>query len=458
MCIIAWKNIGVEMPNETVLKECFTTNSHGAGFAHYDSSLEMWIARKGFMKWLDFWRAIQFMQYQPQDAVMMHFRISTSGKRSHPDCTHPFPISFDKEDLNAHSFETENIVMHNGVVGPGDGDLSDTQVAILKYLAPLFPFIEEPGVEDIVGDLLKDSSCRWLLARKEDVMMYGTWHKGEEHAPGVLFSNRGFLPPVVYNNRRTGNWNQGRGSDPVPFDRSIPPGGTNQNISGGGGSYGVPPAVYEKTILVPLEVSDTKAKYTTTTGWDWKKWDIDYKEPEEKITYPSLLINAPSLVEVFDLHGELEAVVDEEGNIMWNDGVWVEVVNGSLSAVEGDELPIEVKKQILTNGVDFIFECPTCGNNISVRKLNIHGECCFCYSEVLNFEEMMNVSSSNGGKYICPTCNESHRLVDSPFNVGDILCELCGAVFVVTDGRSETVMFDYDIARQYKISKSTMGV
>lgn len=460
MCIAVWKNAGVKMPKKEVLRKCFTTNSQGAGFAHYDKDLEVWKAQKGFMSWKKFWSALRFMQYQKEDAVIMHFRISTSGKRTHPDCTHPFPVSFDVDKLNAHTFESETIVMHNGVVGPGDGDLSDTQVAIMQHVAPLFPFINERGVEEILGDLLKDDRCRWFIANKTDISMYGEWHDGEEHAPGVLFSNKGFIPytppATVHNHRAVQVWNRNsnqRHVTPNPFHQTPGIGIHRTETS----SPGVKPEVWKNTILVNLGDDEHKDDFVAENGgWDWAKWDDDSRFHEskgnQKTDTKKLLTKAPSLVEVFNLTGDLEAVVDENGDIIWAEDEWTDIPDNSLTY----ELGFELKRKIVEEGVDWEFECPCCGNMVTVRKLSYNGECCFCYAEIMSFEDLDWVEAGkDSAGFECPECHESKRLVDSPFNIGDTLCETCGAIFIDKD--MSIVMYDEDINRTYKIAKNVMG-
>ena len=45
--------------------------------------------------------------------------------------------------------------------------------------------------------------------------------------------------------------------------------------------------------------------------------------------------------------------------------------------------------------------------------------------------------------------------MDSPYNVGDTMCETCGAVF--NDKDDSIVMYDMDIARNYKAVRKVMG-
>jgi transcription elongation factor Elf1 len=67
--------------------------------------------------------------------------------------------------------------------------------------------------------------------------------------------------------------------------------------------------------------------------------------------------------------------------------------------------------------------------------------------------------SSTGAKLKevhCPNCDEDKNLTDSPFNSGDTLCKVCGAVFAA--GADHAIMYDMDVARDYATMKRAMGV
>jgi len=476
MCIAVWKQSGVKLPKKEVLRKCWNTNSQGAGFAHFDEKAEMWQVQKGHMSWKKFWRAFNHMQFQKTDAVIIHFRISTSGKRTHPDCTHPYPVSFEEDELNEHTYETECITMHNGVVGPGDGDLSDTQVAIRDHVSVLFPHIEERGVDIILGDLLKDDRCRWFIANKSEVYLYGDWVTSEKTAPGVCFSNKGYIPYIAPVRDTRGRFQQhGAGNHinnnaatnangtPNPFHHG-PCLDTRTTGSSSRGDSGRRPEIHKNTLLVELRDSESKDMFCTgdTEVWDWDLWEDEsnFSESRDQTENRKFLTQAPSLVEVFNLVGEVDAIVDEHGDIVWADG---EVQHPGTEPLRYD-LDFEIKKQIVGEGADYEFDCPSCGNQVSVRKLSWNGECCFCYAEILSWEEMDWIDtdrdiSSTGAKLKrveCPNCNETDNITDSPFNAGDTLCKVCGAVF--TAGQDHAILYDMDVARDYATMKRAMGV
>ena len=56
MCIIVSKNIGVEIPSERVLKNCFDYNNDGAGFMYnFNGKVYM---EKGYMNFRNFYNRI----------------------------------------------------------------------------------------------------------------------------------------------------------------------------------------------------------------------------------------------------------------------------------------------------------------------------------------------------------------------------------------------------------------
>jgi hypothetical protein len=98
MCIIAVKKAGIEMPDSKVMDEMFWNNNDGAGFMFVSDGMVH--IRKGYMKFLDFEKAITEVDEEiglKDKPLIMHFRIGTHGKNV-PENTHPFPVS---ENLHA---------------------------------------------------------------------------------------------------------------------------------------------------------------------------------------------------------------------------------------------------------------------------------------------------------------------------------------------------------------------
>jgi len=198
MCVIIYKPAESEMLRKKVYKRCFDANTDGGGFAWWDTEAETWQVQKGFMTFKKWWKAFNLHNFQVSDIVIVHFRIGTSGNRKGPDCTHPFPITEDLEEMQALEYSSDNVVFHNGVIGLGQEEYSDTMIGIIDYVVPLWKHIEEKGISEILGEVLEDSRCRWIITEKDTVYMYGKWEEDTKY-PGYYFSNDGYKPVKVYN-------------------------------------------------------------------------------------------------------------------------------------------------------------------------------------------------------------------------------------------------------------------
>ena len=322
MCIGIISENGVDLPEKKVLKQCFTNNPDGAGYAVLLSTNE-WECKKGFMTWKAFWRSFNKEKYTKEDTVIIHFRIGTSGKQiekknAHPDCTHPFPITSNEDELMAHSFISKNIMMHNGICGKGRENLSDTMVAIVDYIDPLLPYIEDEKMLNIMHKCLGTTN-RWFVANENNSWMLGDWE--EDKKTGIWYSNKGYLPEekkvsTIYNyNRNYTPYNYGAG--------------------------------WKKDKAVIVKTGSSKLMYYENGVWSWDKWD--------RLNTP--LLSAPTKVKEYSVYNEkneVTSIIDAAGNIIW----------------EKDEEAYED------------FDCPYCGNSINYGVISDLGECCFCYEVV----------------------------------------------------------------------------
>lgn len=195
MCIIVAVPAGVDIPKDEVLKECFASNPDGAGFMYSDGKRVN--IRKGFMKWEDFKAALDFEldagHIYTDSAVVLHFRITTSG-RTQPKCCHPFPISSDKSALQALSTDARFGIAHNGVIHgrhTEDG-WSDTMDFVAGVVAPLARMHPSFMYSDDAKELLS-GACRSKLAvlnHAGELMLVGDFVEDA----GVFYSNTSYLP------------------------------------------------------------------------------------------------------------------------------------------------------------------------------------------------------------------------------------------------------------------------
>lgn len=187
MCIILYKPKNVPLPSKQTLKNCFDNNDDGIGFCEIG---EMSKIHKGFMDFEIFYKF--FMdRYDKKKAYAIHFRIGTSGGNI-PQNTHPFPISGNEADLKELYFETRQVCCHNGILGNGRKNLSDTMYFIKKYLYPLKSHLQEKGVQGIIAKATIGSKL--LIIDQGKVHRTGTWFQDK----GIFYSNKTYKREKIF--------------------------------------------------------------------------------------------------------------------------------------------------------------------------------------------------------------------------------------------------------------------
>lgn len=191
MCIIVAIPAGVKMPAEETIRNCFNSNSDGAGFMYADGKVVR--IRKGFMTYAEFVKALDDEEIPEDTGVVLHFRIATHGKVQ-PSCCHPFPISANPADLKALRIDARWGVAHNGVISgrSTSADWSDTMDFITDVMAPLAKMNPNFMHNEHAIDLL-DGACQSKLAILDnagDIALVGTFIEDE----GVFYSNTYYLP------------------------------------------------------------------------------------------------------------------------------------------------------------------------------------------------------------------------------------------------------------------------
>lgn len=171
MCVIAL--IPREKPvSQEDLQKCWNRNPDGAGymFAHGGK-----ITVRKFMAWAAF-----IEQFQRDHAVLgpvadfvLHFRIATSGLIDLANA-HPFKAGPD------HAF------VHNGVLGQGQGDKSDTHLFRDRIAEPLFRKFPQALELETLTELIKGyigTYNKMVFLRKDGLYRIvnesaGTWKDG----------------------------------------------------------------------------------------------------------------------------------------------------------------------------------------------------------------------------------------------------------------------------------------
>ena len=124
MCVIVTVPKEKQLSKE-VFQRCWNANPHGGGLMYSDGSKV--IVEKELRSCENFWDQFQAAKRKAESDIVLHFRISTSGKIDLNNC-HPFPA--DKGFW----------LMHNGILPvdvPKKSKINDTQIFIRDYLSEL---------------------------------------------------------------------------------------------------------------------------------------------------------------------------------------------------------------------------------------------------------------------------------------------------------------------------------
>lgn len=196
MCIIVAKRKGYSLPGKERLKRCWDKNPQGAGIAYYsDNHVKI---EKGFMKWESLWSRLKELNKEiniRDTAMIVHFRISTSGKVDQGNC-HPFPLTSDKSDMRKIQTECDIAVAHNGIIHDFNNIstiYNDTQIFIMKVLMPLYrlnekhDFYKEEKIRYLIRNSIDESRLVFIDSSNELVTI-GNWYEYR----GVLYSNKGY--------------------------------------------------------------------------------------------------------------------------------------------------------------------------------------------------------------------------------------------------------------------------
>lgn len=195
MCIAIAKPIGVDIPNDDILTNCFHNNPDGAGFA-FNHNNEV-IIRKGYMTLKDFLDA--FHKYNEKfdfknRGVLIHTRITTHGG-TNPQMCHPFPINSDEGALKKIEYASPYAVIHNGIISLTSSeaskkkDMSDTAIFVQKYLTKIASnkkwFSCKSNI-DLIEELI-DSKMAILNSNGKIIMT-----SGFTEDKGIFYSNSSY--------------------------------------------------------------------------------------------------------------------------------------------------------------------------------------------------------------------------------------------------------------------------
>lgn len=163
MCVILYKPAGVQMPNESVLYQCYRINRDGMGFCTPTMVYHT-------LSYLDLIRALEIVPVD--EPCVIHFRWATHGSVKVSNC-HPFVAGDVK-------------FAHNGVLPiKSVDDKTDSEIAFNKYIYPAickYGF-ESPKADKVINEVA--GSSRFAIMKGDEVELVGRWYMKK----GVYFSN-----------------------------------------------------------------------------------------------------------------------------------------------------------------------------------------------------------------------------------------------------------------------------
>ena len=196
MCIIAIKPPHHKMIDESIIETMFQNNPDGSGYMYsYNNKVHI---EKGFMTLKELLNSLDSLKKKvniEEIPLILHFRISTSGKTDGATC-HPFPITSDLNALRKTHVITNLGMAHNGVIYDFEEKksiYSDTQLFVNKcvsYLYDINPkFLHDDRTEKMLEPIINGSRLAFL-DRHGNIYRYGDWCEND----GIFYSNEGYIP------------------------------------------------------------------------------------------------------------------------------------------------------------------------------------------------------------------------------------------------------------------------
>lgn len=196
MCIIAIKPAHHKMIDESIIETMFQNNPDGSGYMYsYNNKVHI---EKGFMTLKELLNSLDNLKKKvniEEIPLVLHFRISTSGKVDGATC-HPFPVTSDLNALRKTHVITNLGMAHNGVIYDFEEKksiYSDTQLFVNKCVSYLYDmnhkFLHDDRTRNLFEPIINGSRLAFL-DRHGNIYRYGEWCEDD----GIFYSNEGYIP------------------------------------------------------------------------------------------------------------------------------------------------------------------------------------------------------------------------------------------------------------------------
>lgn len=189
MCVICIKEKGIEMPNEEKIRKMFSANHDGAGYMLWKNTWTFVKISKGYMTVEDLLRALEQEKITKDDVIILHFRWGTQGG-THPELTHPYPISADYTKLMNIELFSDVGICHNGVIrrtSYPNSIYNDTMIFIHKYMCNLVKKPKDLMNKKIQNTIEYLTYSKWASLDKDgNIVKIGRFEYDND---GICYSN-----------------------------------------------------------------------------------------------------------------------------------------------------------------------------------------------------------------------------------------------------------------------------
>lgn len=202
MCILIGKRKYNEMISEERLRVSFENNSDGCGMS-YAHNGKVYVEK--FMEFEEFYNRLNELEKEIglyDKNVLLHFRISTSGKIDLGNC-HPFIVSDDYNVLRNLNSKTESelVMGHNGILHnyepSKNANTNDTQRFIKEFIYPMYKenknFLQNSFNRCLIEKEIGTNKVMFIDAEGE---MYAIGKFITDEVDGNLYSNDTYLESI----------------------------------------------------------------------------------------------------------------------------------------------------------------------------------------------------------------------------------------------------------------------